>query len=254
MRVPPPRGMVFRTYLSRAHQARFNSEQNESRTPISWSTQMIGIPRDAGALVVSVAELASFWLTSVFSVELPGIEPTPKNSTAMSDRSTSSFPRLPNPRCHDAASSTRPSIPPMTSPRLTAHHQSTALHTERTPTPRSCCAPTSTNGKPTSPANAETPSAALCFVRSRSGRRSRERYRGRWVGWMQHRFRRRRWRPPRWAPHIQPRSPASVAASVESDCAAWFQLFRLATALDLDRRGDAPLGTDLCAAPADPQV
>ncbi|MGO9349472.1 MAG: hypothetical protein ACLP3C_00940 [Mycobacterium sp.] len=46
-----------------AHQARFNSEQNESRAPISWSTQstvdtMIEIPRDADALVVSVAELA----------------------------------------------------------------------------------------------------------------------------------------------------------------------------------------------------
>ena len=46
-----------------AHQARFNSEQNESRTPMSWSTQMIGIPTDADALVVSVAELAqSLWL------------------------------------------------------------------------------------------------------------------------------------------------------------------------------------------------
>jgi len=39
MRVAPPRGIVFGKYLSRAHQARFNSERNESRTPISWSTQ-----------------------------------------------------------------------------------------------------------------------------------------------------------------------------------------------------------------------
>ncbi|MGA9676527.1 MAG: hypothetical protein WBR28_15170, partial [Mycobacterium sp.] len=39
MRVPPPRGMVFGKYLSRAHQAWFNREQNESRKQISWSTQ-----------------------------------------------------------------------------------------------------------------------------------------------------------------------------------------------------------------------